>query len=155
VPSTSKFHFSKGKYGNVVLAWHGALIQKAKANFADICVQARKIFGVADIGIGSDNQQAQNANPEVRTRVGLDSESESEGESRDVDYHGNDGSSDDKDDGKNHNDDRKEAELSLSELDVIHAVVEKDGGGEETEVDAGPSCLGGRHGTTGKARSRK
>ena len=111
LPSTSKFHFSKGKYGNVVFAWHGALIQKAEANFADICAQAqaRKIFGVADVGIGSDSQRAQNANPEVRTRVGLDSESESEGETKandgdnedhgngntediqnsDVDYHGN------------------------------------------------------------------
>jgi hypothetical protein len=86
-PSTSKFHFSKGKYGNVVLAWHGVLVQKAKANFPDICAQARKIFGVVDLEIGNDNQRAQNINPEIRTRVGLDSESESEEDDED---HGND-----------------------------------------------------------------
>ena len=79
-PTTSKFHFSKGKYGNVVLAWHGVLIQKAKANFPDICAQARKICGAMDVEMGNDNQRGQNTNPEIRTRVGLDSESESEEE---------------------------------------------------------------------------
>lgn len=69
--TSSKFHFSKGKYGNIVLAWHGVLIRKAKANFQDICAEARKIYGVTDDG----NQPAQ-VDPEIRTRVGLDSESE-------------------------------------------------------------------------------
>ena len=128
VPSTSKFHFSKGKYGNIVLAWHGVLIQKAKANFPDICAQARKILGATDLEIGkNDNERALNVNSEVRTRVGLDSESESEEESSAdggdhedngnenseddrnsvIDYHGNDGN-DDTDDGHgndSHNDD--------------------------------------------------
>ena len=71
---TSKFHFSKGKYGNIVLAWHGVLVQKAEATFQDICAQARKIFGVKDI----ESNKPETVNPEVRTRVGLDSESESE-----------------------------------------------------------------------------
>ena len=48
--TSSKFHFSKGKYGNIVLAWHGVLIRKAKANFQDICAEARKIYGVTDDG---------------------------------------------------------------------------------------------------------
>jgi hypothetical protein len=101
VPSTSKFHFSKGKYGNVVLAWHGVLIQKAKANFQDICAQARKILGATDVEIGkNDNQRAPNVNPEVRTRVGLDSESESdEGNNAnggDHEDHGNNNNEDDR-----------------------------------------------------------
>jgi hypothetical protein len=183
VPSTSKFHFSKGKYGNVVLAWHGVIIQKAKASFADICAQARKIFGVADVGIGNDNQRAQNANPEVSTRVGLDSESESEEEGeandgdnadhggnsnsednrRNSDYHSNDidGRNHDADDGNSPNAGQNEAGPSRSELEVVDNLegcgravdVEKNDGGEETEVDPGPSRLGGRRGT--KARSRK
>jgi hypothetical protein len=182
VPSTSKFHFSKGKYGNVVLAWHGAIIQKAKGNFADICAQARKIFGVADVGIGNDNQRAQNANPEVRTRVGLDSESESEEEGEandgddadhggnsnsednwrngDIDYHSNDGSNHDTDDGNSPNAGQNEAGLSRSELEVVDNLecyeravdVEKNDGGEETEVVPGPSCLGGRRGTKSSRR---
>ena len=35
-PSTSRFHFSKGNYGNIVLVWHGVLIQEAKANLLSI-----------------------------------------------------------------------------------------------------------------------
>lgn len=92
--TSSKFHFSKGKYGTIVLAWHGVL--KAKANFPDICAQARKIFG-ADVELGNDNQRAQNMNPDIRTRVGLDSESESEsGEENNANDgdHGNDNSED-------------------------------------------------------------
>lgn len=77
VPATSKFHFSKGKYGHIVLAWHGVLIQKAKANFPDICAQARKIFGATNDETGNSNQVA-HIDPEVRTRVGLESEPESE-----------------------------------------------------------------------------
>jgi hypothetical protein len=75
VPATSKFHFSKGKYGHIVLAWHGVLIQKAKANFPDICAQARKIFGATNDETGNGNQVA-HIDPEVRTRVGLESEPE-------------------------------------------------------------------------------
>jgi hypothetical protein len=75
VPCTSKFHFSKGKYGNVVLAWHGVLVQKAK-NFSDICAQARNIFRATDV-VGK-GQLTQTVDPEIRTRVGLDSESESD-----------------------------------------------------------------------------
>ena len=72
VPCTSKFHFSKGKYGDIVLAWHGVLIHKAMPNFQNICEQARRIFGVKD-----DVEVGNGVHPEVRTRVGLDSESES------------------------------------------------------------------------------
>lgn len=75
VPCTSKFHFSKGKYGNVVLAWHGVLVQKAK-NISDICAQARNIFRSTDV-VGK-GQLTQTVDPEIRTRVGLDSESESD-----------------------------------------------------------------------------
>jgi hypothetical protein len=73
MPCTSKFHFSKGKYGHIVLAWHGVLVQKVK-DFTDICAQARKIFGATNVEPGNTNQVI---DPEVRTRVGLDSESES------------------------------------------------------------------------------
>jgi hypothetical protein len=142
VPSTSKFHFSKGKYGNVVLAWHGVIIQKAKS-LANICVQARKIFGVADVGIGNDNQRAQNTNPEVMTRVGLDSESESEEEGEandgdnadhrgnsyiednrqnsDIDYHNNDidGRNYDADDGNSPDAGQNVAGPSRTELEVV------------------------------------
>jgi hypothetical protein len=178
VPSTSKFHFSKGKYGNVVLAWHGALTQKAKANFTDICAQARKIFGVAGGGIGNDDQQAQNTNTEVRTHVALDSESESEGENKgdnedhgnnntednrnsDVHYRSNDGSNNDTDDhGNSYNGGQNELEAGPSRLDYYNHAVdvleiddEEIDVEEETEVDLGPSCLGGRRGS--KALSRK
>ena len=143
-PSTSKFHFSKGKYGNIVLAWHGVLVQKAEANFLDICAQARKIFGVTDVEKGNDNRRAQNVNPEVRTRVGLESESESE-EANDSDgddeehasvngnneddrnSHGNDGDDDAVDDGNGQNDENDAGE----EI-------------EELEVDPSPSRHGGR-----------
>jgi hypothetical protein len=158
-PSTSKFHFSKGKYGNVVSAWHGVLIQKAKANFPDICTQARAIFGVTDVGIGNDNQRAQNVNPEVRTRVGLDSEDESEDENNandgddedrgnsnskpeddqisDIYYHrpGSDGNSD-VDDGNGHNDDRNDAGPSHSENEVVRNF------GYNHDVDAEESANG-------------
>lgn len=179
VPSTSKFHFSKGKYGNVVFAWHGALIQKAKANFADICAQARKIYGIADVGIGNDNQRAQIANPEVRTRVGLDSENESEEENKadggddedysnsnnedsrnsDIDYHGNDGSNNDADDGNSHNGGQNEAGPSHAEFDVERAADDdeknddgetNDDDGEETVVDLG--LLRNHRGAKGKSR---
>ena len=110
--TSSKFHFSKGKYGNIVLAWHGVLIRKAKANFRDICAEAQKIYGVTDGG----NQPAQaQVDLEIRTRVSLDSESEGDDDSsneglenyqnsdRDVDYRTQAGSSigdnDDVDDG--------------------------------------------------------
>lgn len=183
VPSTSKFHFSKGKYGNVVLAWHGVIMQKAKASFADICAQARKI-SCADVGIGNNNQRAQNANPEVSTRVGLDSESESEeeGEANDGDnadhggnsnsednqrnsvvYHSNDidGGDHDAEDGISPNAGQNEAGPSRSELDIVDNLEccgravddEKNDGGEEAEDDPGPSRLGGRRGA--KARSHK
>lgn len=176
-PSTSKFHFSKGKYGNVVLAWHGVLIQKAKANFPDICAQARKHLGVTDVEIGDDNQRAQYVNPEVRTRVGLDSESESEEEDNtndgghedhgdddseddqnaDVDYHGNNGNNDDTYDGNDHNDQNDGP--SRSEYEVVYRLkynshdsdvdAEKNDGGKGTEeVDPGPS----RHGSRGGGR---
>src|ERR1700678_1333648 len=75
VPCTSKFHFSKGKYGNVVLAWHGVLVQKAK-NISDICAQARNIFRSTDV-VGK-GQVEQTVDQEVTTRVGLCSESESD-----------------------------------------------------------------------------
>jgi hypothetical protein len=174
VPSTSRFHFSKGKYGNVALAWHGALTQKAKANFADICAQARKIFGVAGGGIGNDDQQAQNTNPEVRTRVGLDSESESEGENKgndgDNEDHGNNNTKDnqnsdinyrsnyginDTDDGNGYNGGQNELEAGPSRLEYYNRAVdvEEIDVEEETEVDPGPSCLGGHRGS--KALSRK
>jgi len=114
VPCTSKFHFSKGKYGNIVLAWHGVLMKKAEANLPNICAQARKIFGVTDFETGNGNQLARTVDPEIRTRVGLDSESESGGEDSDEDR-GNDGDEEDhgsdNDDGDeevhgNDNDDR-------------------------------------------------
>jgi clumping factor B len=54
-------------------------MQKAKGNLLEICAQARKIFGVTDIG--NDNHQALKVNPEVRTRVALESESDSESNS--------------------------------------------------------------------------
>jgi hypothetical protein len=86
LPCTSKFHFSKGKYGNVVLAWHGVFVHKAKANLPNICAQARKIFGVKDdVEVGNGG-----VDPEVRIRVGLDSESESGGDDGDVEDHGDD-----------------------------------------------------------------
>ena len=65
-PSTSRFHFSKGNYGNIVLAWHSVLIQKAKANLLSICAQACKALGVMDVEIGNNKQQV---NPEVRTHA--------------------------------------------------------------------------------------
>ena len=139
-PSTSKFHFSKGKYGNIVLAWHGVLVQKAEANFLDICAQARKIFGVTDVEKGNDNRRAQNVNPEVRTRVGLESESEeandSDGDDEehvngnnkdDQNSHGNDGDNDAVNDGNSQNDENDAGE----EI-------------EELEVDPSPSRHGGR-----------
>jgi hypothetical protein len=105
IPCTSKFHFSKGKYGNVVLAWHGVLIQKAKANFTDICAQARSIFRATDVGKGS--QVAQTFDPEIRTRVGLDSESESDKADED--------NADDRDDEdpqvQDHDDDKDDEDL--------------------------------------------
>ena len=110
-----------------MLAWHGIIIQKAKANLGDICVQAHKIFGA--VGIGNNNQQAQNANPKVRTCVGLDSESESEEEG--------------------------EAGPSCCELEIIDnlkcyecvTVDVENNDGSETEAILGTSCLGGHHGT--------
>jgi hypothetical protein len=106
VPCTSKFHFSKGKYGNIVLAWHGVLIQKADANFLDICAQARKIFGAKDID--ASGLQVENINPEIRTRVGLDSESEGEEDEGSVngddENHGDDGKNEGKDDEGSAND---------------------------------------------------
>ena len=56
MPSTSRFHFSKGNYSNIVLAWHGILIQKAKVNLPSICAQACKALGVTDVEIGNDKQ---------------------------------------------------------------------------------------------------
>jgi hypothetical protein len=151
-PSSSKFHFSKGKYGNVVLAWHGVLIQKAKANFPDICAQARKIFGVTDVKIGNDDQRAQNVNPEVRTRVGLDSESESEEETENdgdhedhgndnsegdhnssIDYYSNDGNNDDADDQNGHNDDQNDARPRCSEIEVVYSLDAKRNDGGDSE----------------------
>ena len=73
VPSTSRFHFSKWNYSNIVLAWHSILIQKAKANLPSICAQAHKALGVTDVEIGNDKQRV---NPEVRTCVGLDKSNE-------------------------------------------------------------------------------
>ena len=90
VPCNSKFHFSKGKYGNVVLAWHSVLIHKAKANLSNICAQACKIFGVKDDGDVGDG----GVDPEIMIRVGLDSESESGRDDGDVEDHGNDSTSD-------------------------------------------------------------
>ena len=43
VPCNLKFHFSKGKYGNVVLAWHGVLVHKAKANQISVHRRARSL----------------------------------------------------------------------------------------------------------------
>jgi hypothetical protein len=159
VPSTSKFHFSKGKYGNVVLAWHGVLIQKAEANFPDICAQARKILGAADVEIGkNDNQRVLNANPEVRTRVGLDSESESEGSEDErnsvINYHGNDGNNDDTDDG--HGNDGNDGNDDDADDGNSHNVDQNDAGPSRSlsrslsdfdaekneEVDPGPSRRG-------------
>jgi hypothetical protein len=54
-------------------------MQKAKGNLLEICAQARKIFGVTDIG--NDNHQGLKVNPEVKTRIGLESESDSESNS--------------------------------------------------------------------------
>ena len=145
VPSSSKFHFSKGNYGNIVLAWHSVLIRKAQANFPDICVEARKAFGAMDVEIWNDNQRL---NPEVRTCVGLDSESESgeengphdiddedhgndndeDNRNGDIDYHGNNGNNEDADDGNGSN----------GGIDT-----EKSGGGMEIEeVASGPSRRG-------------
>ena len=56
MPSTSRFHFSKGNYSNIVLAGHGILIQKAKVNLPSICAQACKALGVTDVEIGNDKQ---------------------------------------------------------------------------------------------------
>jgi hypothetical protein len=138
VPSTSKFHFSKGKYGNVVLAWHGVIIRKAKS-LADVCAEARKIFGVADVGIGNDNQRAQNANPEVMTRVGLDSESESEeeGEANDGDNADHRGNSDSEDNRRN------------SDIDYHHS---NDIDGRNHDVDDGNSPNAGQN-VAGPSRS--
>ena len=89
-PSTSKFHFSKGNYGNVMLAWHGVLICKAESNFWDICTQACKIFGVND-KVENGNQLA---DPEIRTCVGLDSEEDGDANDGD-DEDGNNGDTSD------------------------------------------------------------
>ena len=137
-PSTSKFHFSKGKYGNIVLAWHGVLVQKAEANFPDICVQAHKIFGVMDVEKGNENRRAQNVNPKVRTHVGLESEEANDSDEDDEEHvngnneddqnsHGNDGDDDAVDDGNGQNDENDAGE----EI-------------EELEVDPSPSHHGGR-----------
>ena len=108
-PCTSKFHFSKGKYGNVVLAWHGVLVQKAKATFPDICARACKIFGATDVGIG--NQRTQTVDPEIKTRVGLESESESEGEGEDD---ANDGDDEDHASGNDSGEDPEDDQLGNS-----------------------------------------
>ena len=179
-PSTSKFHFSKGKYGNIMLAWHGVLVQKAKTNFPDICAQARTIFGVTDVGIGNDNHRAQNVNPEVSTRVGLDSESESEEENdgddeehgnsdndrnSDADYYGGDrnNDSDDVDDENGSNNDQNDAQAgpSSSGNEVVRSLAyngdvdaeETDVVEETEEVDPTPRRHGGHRGT--KAWGRK
>jgi hypothetical protein len=98
-PCTSKFHFSKGKYGHIVHAWHGVLIQKAEANLLDICAQARKIIGAMDFGMGIGNQLV--VDPEIRARVGLDSEPESDSEGNDEDNAGDDNDGDDEHQGDN------------------------------------------------------
>ena len=54
--STFRFHFSKGNYSNIVLAWHSILIQKAKANLPSICAQACKALGVTDVEIWNNKQ---------------------------------------------------------------------------------------------------
>jgi len=110
--STSKFHFSKGKYGNIVLAWHGVLMQKAEASFPNICTEARKVFGVTDLEKGNGNQLSQSADPEIRNRVGLDSEPESESEVED-----------NADDGRLGDD---EDHASSNDLDNAHAAGEND-----------------------------
>ena len=146
------FHFSKGKYGNIVLTWHGVLIRKAKANFRDICAEARKIYSVTDGG----NQLAQaQVDPEIRTHVGLDSESEGDNDSsnegrenyqnsdHDVDYRTQAGSSvgdnDDMDDGN----DQNKANGHL-EYDVHNPEHDNH---QEVYNHAGPSRLGGHSGT--------
>lgn len=96
VPCTSRFHFSKGKYGNIVLAWHGVLVQKAEPNFPDICAQARQIFGIANAE-GNSNHLARDIDPEIRTRVGLDSEPESGSEKEDEDKPNDGDASDERD----------------------------------------------------------
>jgi hypothetical protein len=87
-----------------VLAWHGVLVQKAKAIFPDICTQARQIFGIVNAEIGKSNQDI---DPEIRTRVGLDSENESESEEEDEDKP-NDGDAGDEsvNNGEDHEDDQ-------------------------------------------------
>jgi hypothetical protein len=138
VPCTSKFHFSKGKYGHIVLAWHGVLVRKAKANFQDICAQARKIFGVKDIEVGNGNK-LETVNPEIRTRVGLDSESESEedelkGHGGDDENHGND------DTGHKDEDDRITGiDLDNRGDDGNNDDVDEARGNDQYEADAGPS----------------
>ena len=164
-PSTSRFNFSKGNYGNIVLAWHSILIQKAKANLPSICAQACKALGVTDVEIGNDKQQV---NPKVRTCVGLDSESESDEENianngdpgndnskddrnGDIGYHINNGNNDDVDDGNGHNNSQNDAGPSRSEFEVVYSA-EKNDGGNETEVDPGLSHLRGRCSTQSYGR---
>ena len=147
--TSSKFHFSKGKYGNIVLAWHSVLIRKAKANFQDICAEAQKIYGVTDDG----NQLAQ-VDPEIRTCVGLDSESEgasdndsagNEGhenhQNGDGDYHSGVGDNDEIDasDGNTNNNQNEGNGHHAS--DVVHNPEYQL---EEVSNHAGPSRLGGR-----------
>lgn len=175
VPCTSKFHFSKGKYGNVVLAWHGVLIQKAKANFSEICVQARGIFGATDVGNGS--QLSQTVDPEISIRVGLDSESDSDeagargnnaedGDDEDPGFQDHD---DDSDKGEDLRDDADEVDEDLQDHDDDNNLKvyeddqntginhgndgdgdDVDGGNNGNGVDSGgPSRRGGRRSSRG------
>lgn len=130
-----------------MLAWHGVLIRKAKANFRDICAEARKIYGVTD---GSNQPAQAQVDPEIRTRVGLDSESEGDDDSsnegreiyqnsdRDVDCRtqaGSGGDNDDVDDGN----DQNEANGHL-EYDIHNPEYDNH---QEVYNHAGPSRLAG------------
>ena len=160
-PSTSRFHFSKGNYGDIVLVWHGVLIQKAKANLPSICAQGCKALGVMDVEIRNDKQRV---NPEARTCVGFDSKSESDKENianngdnedhgnnkskddwnSDIGYHINDGNNDDMDNENGHNNGQNDAGLSRSAFEVIYSAEKNDGGNKTEEVDPGTSHLRGR-----------
>ena len=135
-----------------MLAWHGVLIRKVKANFWDICAEAQKIYSVTD---GSNQPAQAQVDPEIRTRVGLDSESEGDDDSGnqghenyknsdcDVDYCTQAGSgigdNDDMDDGNNQN----KANGHL-EYDVHNPEHDNH---QEVYNHAGPSRLGGHSGT--------
>ena len=79
-PCSSKFDFSKGNFGNIMITWHGVLIQKVNTNLPDICNCCHKIFSAKNVTMGHTNQPAPDISPKVRTCIALDSKSESDKE---------------------------------------------------------------------------